>query len=234
VYFDGAHAFGVIQHIPRLTHALHEEMVERVLPPTIDPYPASCVFSLSGYNSTTDKCGSGTHISQLTQVDLSNGYWAYANSTGAKLMPIDVGEPGGDPVSSDSEPDILATCYAKDTCSAIAISLGATSSMKSTECQSPCFQPNASSYMAYNDKSPLPFNPYREVHAALTVEAWIRPLNTNFKDPDTAILQGQTVRHAISQMLWLGVACLPIRNDSGELIGQVHLTDLVQAHDQPR
>ena len=65
------------------------------LPETIDPFPATCSFSRSGYNPATDTCATGTHISQLTKVDLGQGYWAYADATGHKLIPIDEGGSAG-------------------------------------------------------------------------------------------------------------------------------------------
>jgi osmoprotectant transport system ATP-binding protein len=60
---------------------------------------------------------------------------------------------------------------------------------------------------------------------------FIRPLKATATDLSTALLPQHTVRHAISHMLWLGVPCLPIQNDAGQLIGEVQLVDLVTAND---
>lgn len=60
---------------------------------------------------------------------------------------------------------------------------------------------------------------------------WLRPLDTTTPNANHSIAHHETVRQAISKMLWLGVDRLTISDDSGQLIGQVHWADLVQAHD---
>jgi hypothetical protein len=132
------------------------------LPATIDPFPATCSYSRSGYNPATDTCRSGTHISQLTKVDLGQGYWAFADATGKKLIPIDEGGSAGGTVPYGSSlTTILDACTAKDGCRAIATDNRQTSWMKSTQCMSPCFRTYVNWYMAFNDESPSPFNPDR-------------------------------------------------------------------------
>ena len=122
----------------------------------------SCSFSGSQYNPATDTCGSGTHISQLTKADLGHGYWAYANAGGHKLIPIEEGGSAGSTVSSGSSlATILGACTDKDNCRAIATDERQTSWMKTSECMSPCFRTYGNWYMAFNDKSPGPFNPDR-------------------------------------------------------------------------
>jgi hypothetical protein len=133
------------------------------LPATIDPFPASCSFSRSRYNPATDTCGSGTHISQLTKVDLGQGYWAFADASGHKMIPTDEGGSAGKTVPSGSSlSTILGACTGKDGCRAIATDERQTSWMKSTECMSPCFRRYVNWYMAFNDESPGPFNPDRQ------------------------------------------------------------------------
>jgi hypothetical protein len=132
------------------------------LPATIDPFPATCSFG-SGYNPATDTCASGTHISQLTKVDLGQGYWAFADATGHKLIPIDEGGSAGKTVRSGSPlSTILDTCTAKDGCRAVATDERQTSWCKSAECMAPCFRRYANWYMAFNEESPSPFNPDRQ------------------------------------------------------------------------
>jgi hypothetical protein len=133
------------------------------LPATIDPFPASCSFSNSRYNPATDTCGSGTHISQLTKVDLGQGYWAFADASGHKMIPTDEGGSAGQSVPyGSSVSTILGACTGKDGCRAIATDERQTSWMKSTECMSPCFRRYVNWYMAFNDESPGPFNPDRQ------------------------------------------------------------------------
>mmetsp|Transcript_671 Transcript_671/g.2737 ORF Transcript_671/g.2737 Transcript_671/m.2737 type:complete len:388 (-) Transcript_671:110-1273(-) len=133
------------------------------LPATIDPFPATCSYSRSGYNPATDTCRSGTHISQLTKVDLGQGYWAFADATGHKLIPIDEGNSAGGTVPYGSSlTTILDACTAKEGCRAIATDERQTSWMKSSQCMSPCFRTYVNWYMAFNDESPSPFNPDRQ------------------------------------------------------------------------
>ena len=133
------------------------------LPATIDPFPASCSFSRSRYNPATDTCGSGTHISQLTKVDLGQGYWAFADASGHKMIPTDEGGSAGQTVPYGSSlSTILGACTSKDGCRAIATDERQTSWMKTTECMSPCFRRYVNWYMAFNDESPGPFNPDRQ------------------------------------------------------------------------
>ena len=173
------------------------------LPPTIDPFPATCSFSGSQYNPATDTCGSGTHISQLTKVDLGHGYWAYANAGGHKLIPIEEGGSAGSTVSSGSSlATILGACTDKDNCRAIATDERQTSWMKTSECMSPCFRTYGNWYMAFSDKSPGPFNPDRPTP--------VRPADvcpSLASDPTGASTAASTITDACLQATWKEAGC---------------------------
>ena len=95
-------------------------------------------------------------------MDVGQGYWAFADASGHKLIPIDEGGSAGATVPYGSSlSTILGACTGKDNCRAIATDERQTSWMKTTECMSPCFRRYGNWYMAFHDGSPSPFNPDR-------------------------------------------------------------------------
>jgi len=92
---------------------------------------------------------------------LGQGYWAFADATGHKLIPIDEGGSAGGTVPYGSSlTTILGACTAKDGCRAIATDEPADQlDEEHSECMSPCFRTYVNWYMAFNDESPGPFNP---------------------------------------------------------------------------
>ena len=123
-------------------------------------FPPSCDFRRSGYNQATDTCRSGTHISELQKVDIGNGMWAFADRYGRKQMVYDEGV-GGVGTLSGRLPvaEMVRECDAKDECRAVATDDRQTRYMKKAVCMSPCFRRNGNWYVAFNERSPYPFNP---------------------------------------------------------------------------
>jgi hypothetical protein len=60
-------------------------------PPPFDPFPdIKCAYK--SWNEASNLCSQGVHISQLKNVDLSHGVWAWADaSTGTPMVPIEQG-----------------------------------------------------------------------------------------------------------------------------------------------
>lgn len=64
-----------------------------------------------------------------------------------------------------------------------------------------------------------------------TISALVRPLTLQNPDTQTALRQDNSVRLALSRMVWAGTSCLPVCNEDGAVIGQVSLHELVKADD---
>lgn len=89
--------------------------------------------------------------------------WAFGYASGKKLIPLDEGF-GGVGTFSGRLPlsEMDERCDAKEECRAVATDDASTRWMKKGQCVSPCFRQNGNWYMAFNERSPAPFNPDRE------------------------------------------------------------------------
>lgn len=65
-----------------------------------------------------------------------------------------------------------------------------------------------------------------------TLKSLIRPLTLEHPATGTRLREQDSVRLALSRMIWAGQHCLPVYNEAGDAIGQVELTQLIRAdHD---